>query len=229
MTSALYVYCGDHYGRRMLEPCVRAIDPENGLSTTGCWDARTTSHTRILDFCPVCKKSGRDTDAHRKDNQRPYSYFQDPVEGPEKAISEVTVRPLQERGQGKDAKIWLKSFGGSSANSSAASSANASRRGSVDAEARRGSQASIHSTQSSLSAHSTHSNESIPDIRSPSRYSKGSKGAAWGMTPKELRIRSTTFPLANGSRSGSSAPSTFSASLRSTSSLDPIQEQRQQS
>lgn len=230
MTSALYVYCGDHYGRKVLEPCVRAIDPACGLLTTGCWDAKTTSHTRFLDFCPVCKKQGLDTEVDRKDNQLPYSFFKDPFEGPKTAIAEVTMRPLEERGQGKDKNIWLKSFGGSSANASAESSADASRRGSVDVEARRGSHASIQSTQSTLSAHSTSSNRSVPDILSPSRYSKGSKGAAWGMTSEDLRKRSTTLPLPNGSRPGNSASSTSSSAGHSrTSSLDTIQQQRRQS
>ena len=223
MTDVLYVYCDDHYGRQIISPCPSAMN-HPGLATTGCWNAVTTSHTRVLDFCPVCKRAGKDTEEYRQDKEKQFYQFDKTVEGPKTAISEVTLRPVEERGQGQDSKIWLKSFGGSSANASAANSANASRRGSVDPEARRDSHASIMSTTSTTSTQSTNSStKSIPEIMSKSRYCKEPTSAAWGMAPEELHERSTTYLKENGKRSESGT----TRSSR-TSNLDTVDEQDQE-
>ena len=223
MTDVLYVYCDDHYGRQIISPCPSAMN-HPGLATTGCWNAVTTNHTRVLDFCPVCKRARKDNEEYRQDKDKQFCQLDHTAEGPKTAIPEVTVRPLKERGQGQDSKIWLKSFGGSSVNASAANSANASRRGSVDPDARRDSHASIMSTTSTTSTQSTNSStKSILGIISKSRYCKEPTSAAWGMTPEELHERSTTYLMENGKRSGSGAsrPSRFS-------NLDTVKEQSQE-
>ena len=84
-------------------------------------------------------------------------------------IPDVQRRPRSERGGGADGKIWLKSFGGQTPENS--------RRNSVD---------SVASENSGKSACSNR------EVRSKSQYSTGAN-AAWGMTPEELRRRSTTL------------------------------------
>lgn len=175
-----YVYCQHHSPRTIFMPCIRAlptpgISPDStGLSRTGCWNSPCVNHVRVIGFCPSCKISGRDRECDIKDiSDSRYGQVTPPrspkTEGDGHGIPDVQRRPRSERGSGADRKIWLKSFGGQTPENS--------RRNSV---------------QSIASGNSGKSSSLNPEVRSKSQYSTGAN-AAWGMTPEELRRRSTTL------------------------------------
>ena len=202
LADSYYVYCQHHSPRTIFAPCIRALpgpgsSPDStGLSRTGCWNSPCVNHVRIIGFCPSCKISGRDNECDIKDiSDNRYGQVtpsRSPrTEGDGHGISDVQRRPRSERGNGADGKIWLKSFGGQTPENS--------RRNSV---------------QSVASGKSGKSASSNPEVRSKSQYSTGAN-AAWGMTPEELKRRSSTLD----SRDSSEAPNT-----ERWNSLSPLSE-----